>query len=403
MSGAGGRLRLLILQFGDYAEAARRLARGEGETYYAQRYTVEYVGALAAAGAAVRVIALGADAPLDRLPGGVESMGIQLYRGRLRGTRLKALLAAADGFAPTHLLLQVPLPQVIRWAIRRGVEVLPLLADSFHAAGLRQRLRARRLAAALNAPEVTWVANHGPNAAADLVRIGVDPAKVLPFDWPMLVAPGRFAPKRAPADPSRLRLVYAGAVTEAKGVGDLIAAVALARDAGYEYRLTIAGDGELEAFRALATRHGVADRVRLLGRVPHDTVLDLMNAGDVVVVPSRHQFPEGMPMTIYEGLTSCSPVAISDHPMFRGRVIDRESVVVFRASSPASLFGAIRDLGADPGLYERLSAGAAETCAAFFGPLKWDQLVTHWLQGGEADHAWLRPFALGAQRAAALA
>jgi glycosyltransferase involved in cell wall biosynthesis len=126
-----------------------------------------------------------------------------------------------------------------------------------------------------------------------------------------------------------------------------------------------------------------------------------MNAGDVVVVPSRHEFPEGMPMTIYEGLSSRSPVAVSDHPMFRGRVVDRESVVVFRASSPSSLFETVRDLAADPGLYARLSAGAAATCAAFFGPLKWDQLVTRWLGGREADHAWLRPFALAAPRRAA--
>jgi len=45
-------------------------------------------------------------------------------------------------------------------------------------------------------------------------------------------------------------------------------------------------------------------------------------------------------------------------------------------------------------LYRRLSAAAERTCATFFGPLKWDQLVTRWLAGGEADSAWLRSFAL---------
>jgi len=254
-------VRLLLLQFGDYAEAAHRFERGQDETYYAQRYTVAHVAALAAAGAAVRVVALGADAPLERLASGVESMGLQLYRGRLRGTRLGALKMAAAAFAPTHLLLQTPLPAMVRWAVARGVRVLPLLADSFHAGGLRQRLRSRRLAAALNAPEVPWVANHGPNAAADLVRIGVDPRKVVAFDWPALLATGPFAPKQAPADPSRLRLVYAGAVTEAKGVGDLIDAIALARAAGCTWQLTIAGAGELDGMRALAERRGVAGHV----------------------------------------------------------------------------------------------------------------------------------------------
>ena len=388
-------MRLLVLQFGDYAEAAHRFARGEAETYYAQRYTVEYLATLARAGAAVRVIALGADAPLERLPGGVESVGLRLHRGRLLGPRLGALVAAAEAWGPTHLLLQVPLPALVRWAVRRGVEVLPLLADSFHAGGLRQRLGARRLASALNAPEVRWVANHGPNAAADLVRIGVDPRKVVAFDWPALLPQRHFVPKRAPADPTHLRLVYAGAVSEAKGVGDLIAAVALARAAGCDYRLTIAGTGDGDALRALAARRGVADRVELVGRIPHDAVLSLMNAGDMVIVPSRHAYPEGMPMTIYEGLSSCTPVLVSDHPMFRGRVVHLESVVVFPASDPARLFEAIRGLATDAALYQRLSAAAAATCTGFFGPLKWDQLVTRWLSATDEDHAWLRSFALG--------
>jgi glycosyltransferase involved in cell wall biosynthesis len=355
---------------------------------------VDYVEGLARGGAQVRVISLSADAPLERLPGGVESMGLQLYPGRLRGPRLGALLEAAQAWGPTHLLLQVPLPELVRWAVRRGVQVLPLLADSFHAGGLRQRLRYRRLAAALNAPEVAWVANHGPNAAADLVRIGVDAGKVLPFDWPALGAPDRFGPKVAPADPTRLRLLYAGAVTEDKGVGDLVDAVGLAREAGSDYRVTIAGTGELQAMRARAARRGVAERVDLVGRVPHDAVLSLMNASDVVVVPSRHAFPEGMPMTIYEGLSSHTPVVVSDHPMFRGRVVHRQSVIVFPASSAAGLFAAIQGLATDAALYQRLSAAAGATCREFFGPLKWDQLVTRWLSATAEDQAWLGSFAL---------
>jgi glycosyltransferase involved in cell wall biosynthesis len=99
-------------------------------------------------------------------------------------------------------------------------------------------------------------------------------------------------------------------------------------------------------------------------------------------------------MTIYEGLSSGTPVLVSDHPMFRGRVVHLETAVVFAASSPASLFQAARGLAGDAALYRRLSAAAERTCATFFGPLKWDQLVTRWLAGGEADSAWLRSFAL---------
>jgi glycosyltransferase involved in cell wall biosynthesis len=100
-------------------------------------------------------------------------------------------------------------------------------------------------------------------------------------------------------------------------------------------------------------------------------------------------------MTIYEGLSSCSPVLVSDHPMFRGRVAHLETALVFPASSPAGLFEAARRLADDPALYARLSAAAPATCASFFGPLKWDQLVSRWLSATDADDAWLRAFALG--------
>jgi len=40
-------VRLTIVQYGDYAEGYKRLSEGGAENYYAQRYTVEFVGLLA--------------------------------------------------------------------------------------------------------------------------------------------------------------------------------------------------------------------------------------------------------------------------------------------------------------------------------------------------------------------
>ena len=81
-------MRLLIVQFGHYARAARQFARGGDETYYAQRHTVEFVAQLAQQGHAVRVLALGEDAPLERLPSGVESDALNLYPGGYRRARI---------------------------------------------------------------------------------------------------------------------------------------------------------------------------------------------------------------------------------------------------------------------------------------------------------------------------
>jgi glycosyltransferase involved in cell wall biosynthesis len=387
-------VRLLLVQWGDYAEAEHRFARGGGETFYAQRYAVEHVAAMARGGHAVRVVSIGRVEPLERLPSGVESVGMLLYPGRFRRPRMGELRRHAEDFAPTHLLLHSPIVEMMRWGVRRGVDVLPLLADSFRAAGLRRRLWYRRLAAALNDPRIRWVANHGPNAAADLVRIGVDPRKELPYEMPVMVSPADRAPKLAPADPSRTRIVFVGSLHPAKGVGDVVDAVALARERGLGVRATVVGTGDEAAFRARARERGVEDRVEFTGRVTHDRVLALMAEGDLVVVPSRHEYPEGMPMTIFEGLASRSPVAVSDHPMFAGRIVHRRSGVVFPAANPAALLDAVLELAGDRELYERLSRDADVACASFFGPLLWDQVISRWLGGTPADDAWLRRFAL---------
>jgi glycosyltransferase involved in cell wall biosynthesis len=386
--------RLLIVQFGNYAQAEHKFARGEDENYHAQRYSVDYVASLVRAGYQVRVIALGEEAPLEQLPSGVESVGIRLYPGRFRGSRIRLLVRMAAQWKPTHLLLQAPIPEMLRWAVPNRIETLPLLADSFRAAGIRNRLRHRRLSTALNDSAIRWVGNHGPNACSDLARIGVHSSKLLPFDWPSLESPSEWPAKKAPADASTIVLTYIGQITASKGVGDLIEAVAIAKAKGAQYQANLAGSGEIEYFRSLACRRGVADLINFLGPVSRRRVLELMNTGDVVVVASRHEYPEGMPQTIYEGLVSRSPVVVSDHPMFNGRIVPRQNGMIFSAADPNSLYLTVHDLVHDSVLYEQLSRDADLNARNFHGPLKWDQVIGRWLSRTAEDDAWLQQYAL---------
>jgi glycosyltransferase involved in cell wall biosynthesis len=337
-------VKLLVVQIGNYAEAEHRFACGGDENYYGQRYTVAYVAGLVRAGHQIRVIALGEDARLERLPSGVESVGLRLFGSRFRRPRTRELIGMADSWQPTHLLLQVPSAGILRWGNAHGVEMLPMLFDSFRARGVRPRFRYRRLAAALNDPAIRWVGNHGSDAAADLVRIGADRRKVLPFDPPSFVSPSNSPPKRAPADPGRVRLTYVGQVTVAKGIRESIEAVGLAKLDGEHYSATITGTGELSTFKQQAEKLGIEDRIDFTGRVSHGRVLEMMKEGDVVVVPSRHEYPEGIPFTVYEGPASRSPVVVSDHHMFRSRIAHRKNGMVFRASSPESLHQTIHEL-----------------------------------------------------------
>ena len=390
-SGFAGRL--LIIQFGNYAEARHRFEAGEEETYHGQRYTVDQVAQIAREGYKVRVISLKEDAPPELLPGGVEAIGMKLYRAHYRRPRIRRLIRMAAHWRPTHLILQTPLTPVLNWATRNRIATLPLLADSFCARGWGRRLEYRRLAGALNHPAIRWVVNHGPNACADLVRIGVDGRKVLPFDWPPFDSPSKWPAKKAPPNPRNVRLVFAGQIDTRKGVSDLLRMIAIARSRGDDYRASLAGFGhELPALKQLARRLGIDAAVDFVGYLTRAQVLELMHAGDIVVVPSRHDYPEGMPQTIYQGLVSRSPVMISDHPMFAGRIVHGRNGVVFRAGDPEAFYQAVHDLVNDAALYERISLEGDELAARFHGPLKWHQVVTRWLSGSAEDDLWLSQF-----------
>jgi len=112
------------------------------------------------------------------------------------------------------------------------------------------------------------------------------------------------------------------------------------------------------------------------------------------VVPSRHSYPEGLPLTIYDSYSSRSPLIASDHPMFRGRVEDGFAALVFEASSPESLAARAEQAIRDPGLYARLSRNSEAAWARLQLPVRWGDLLREWIAGPEAVRALLSQFSL---------
>ncbi|MDO6415767.1 glycosyltransferase family 4 protein [Sphingomonas sp. BIUV-7] len=378
-------MRLTIVQYaGDYREAYERFAAGGAATYQAQRYSVDTVGALAARLEQVAVVCGVTAEPYDVILGnGVRAIGAG-FAGGFDGKALAPLVA---GTAPDRLALMTPLVPLIDWALERRIRTIAMLADSFGRAGVRGWIRAMLLARKLNRPTIEWIGNHGLNACLSLMAIGVSPAKIVPWDWPSSFSPHDAPPRQR--QPGPLRLFYVGGINEAKGVGDLLEAVGLARREGRDVRLTIHGrdDGDAMAMKARAL--GLADAVRLAGPIANEAVVGAMREADAVVVPSRHDYPEGLPLTIYETLASRTPLLASDHPMFRGAITDGVSALVFRASHPASLARSIAVLADDADLYARLSANGAAAWDALQLPVRWGEMLAHWLADEPEDRSWL--------------
>jgi glycosyltransferase involved in cell wall biosynthesis len=130
------------------------------------------------------------------------------------------------------------------------------------------------------------------------------------------------------------------------------------------------------------------------GVVSHDQVLEMMRSHDVVLVPSRHEYPEGLPLTIYEAFCTRTPVVASDHPMFLRRLVADQNALVFRAAAPVALAAAVQRLMTHPDLYCALSKGAGEAAENYLCPLRLHDLINTWLQSDAEGDAYLSSFSL---------
>jgi teichuronic acid biosynthesis glycosyltransferase TuaC len=118
---------------------------------------------------------------------------------------------------------------------------------------------------------------------------------------------GQFRPAAGPAQP----FAFEHAGPTLLSVGHLVAAKGhhLAIEALCELpraNLLVAGEGpERAALLRLADRLGVADRVRLLGRVEHEQLPAIYGAADVLVLASER---EGWPNVLLEAMACGTPV-----------------------------------------------------------------------------------------------
>ena len=104
-------------------------------------------------------------------------------------------------------------------------------------------------------------------------------------------------------------VAFAGNLMRHKGADVLLRALARIPD-DIAWAATFAGDGpERSHVQALAAELGVADRIRWLGEVDHETIANLFRKAAVVAVPSRR---DAFGLVALEALACGTPVVVSD-------------------------------------------------------------------------------------------
>lgn len=379
-------MRLLIVQYaGDYREAVQRFAKGEDETYYAQRYSVDAVAEIGQQIEEAAVLCCMTAEPYNEvLQNGVRAIGA----GFKQKIEAKGLLKLIEEQNPTHLIARTPIREVFRWAIQRNIQILAVFAESISTKSFKNNLRNYLLARLLNNKQVKYVCTYGVNSSFLFQKIGVNPEKIIPWDFILSLTPGSYLPKSLQRE-DELKLFYVGSLIEPKGVGDILESLAILRAKNLPVSLIIVGQDETGFFTSKAKQLNVEDFVVFLGIVPNKFIVGLMRESDVVLVPSRHEYPEGFPLTIHHALCARTPIIASDHPMFRNSLKHRLNAMIFPAGNSAALADCIEILHSDSALYLKLSAASYDTWNQLQIPVKWADLIKRWLYDSHENQQWL--------------
>ncbi len=148
----------------------------------------------------------------------------------------------------------------------------------------------------------------------------------------------------------------AASIVGYEGLDDLVDAVILARQAGSDLRLLIAGDGV--ALPALRERAAVlGDAAVFAGRVSQTQALDLQLALDMIAVPRKNEPVCRLvtPIKPIEAMGLGRPVVVSDLPALRELVPDSAGRAV-TAEDPQALAVVLSELAADETARQRMGS-----------------------------------------------
>jgi len=202
---------------------------------------------------------------------------------------------------------------------------------------------------------------------ADLVARGTDPAKIVVspngVDMAMFGHP-------VPPDPAlRARLGldeaevigFIGSFYDYEGLDDLIAAMPLLAQSHPKAHLLLVGGGPREAaLRAQAAASPAAERIRFVGRVPHDAVENYYSLVDILAYPRKAMRLTELvtPLKPLEAMAQGRLVAASSVGGHRELIEDGVTGTLFAPDDPAAIARALGGLLDDRAIWPERRARA---------------------------------------------
>jgi glycosyltransferase involved in cell wall biosynthesis len=267
--------------------------------------------------------------------------------------------AAGAALARRPYVIKLTADPAFERARRRGI--VSGNVDQFQHAASGMKVRALRIARDAELQRAAHVFTPSSYLGELAVSWGVAPERVsvLPNPAPRLA---ESAPRDALRDSfamNGITLAFAGRLTAQKSLGLALEALAQV-DAVH---LLIAGDGdEREPLQARAAELGLADRVRFLGPLTRERVVELFRAADASILSSSW---ENFPHTVVEALAAGTPVIATAAGGVAEVVQDDVNGLLVPVGDADALGAAVRRFAADGALRERLRRAAAPSVADY--------------------------------------
>src|SRR5437764_2754403 len=160
-------------------------------------------------------------------------------------------------------------------------------------------------------------------------------------------------------------VLFLGHLEAAKGIYDLLDALAGVRSAVPDVRLACAGDGDRIGVARYAENLGIAEAVKFTGWVGPSGKRALLEHAAAFALPS---YDEALPVSLIEAMSAGIPVVASPTGGIGEVLADGASGFLVAPGDKAGLERALRRLLIDRELAARLGRAARETAAARFAP-----------------------------------
>lgn len=159
-------------------------------------------------------------------------------------------------------------------------------------------------------------------------------------------------------DYSDNNIVFLGKLCKYKGIDDLIEVASLLKRDDIDYKLYLAGNGQVEYYKRMTLQNGLENNIEFLGWIDEDKKSALLEKCSIFVLPS---YNEGLPISMLEAMSFGLAVVVTDVGGIPMVINNEDNGLTYHAGNITELTNILKKLLSDISLKEMIGQNARNT------------------------------------------